>query len=45
MGAATNAENSAAAAPATGVIPAAADGVSAVMAAQFVIHAQMYQTV
>jgi hypothetical protein len=34
---------SAAAAPTTGVIPAAADEVSALIAAQFAAHAQMYQ--
>ena len=33
----------AAAAPTTGVIPAAADPVSALTAAQFAAHAQMYQ--
>jgi hypothetical protein len=39
------AQNAAAAAPTTGVIPAAADEVSALTAAQFANHAQMYQTV
>ena len=39
---AMNAKN-AAAAPTIGVVPAAADPVSALMAAQFAIHAQMYQ--
>jgi hypothetical protein len=39
------AQNSAAAAPTTGVIPAAADEVSALTATQFARHAQMYQTV
>jgi hypothetical protein len=43
VGAAINAENAAAAAPTTGVIPAAADEVSTLTAAQFVAHAQMYQ--
>ncbi|MGH3554920.1 MAG: PE family protein, partial [Mycobacterium sp.] len=32
-------------APTTGVIPAAADEVSALTAAQFAAHAQMYQAV
>jgi len=45
IGAATNAENAAAAAPTTGVVPAAADEVSALTAAQFAAHAQMYQAV
>jgi hypothetical protein len=45
IGAATSAANSAAAAPTTGVIPAAADEVSALTAAQFAAHAQMYQAV
>jgi hypothetical protein len=43
VGAAIYAENAAAAAPTTGVIPAAADEVSTLTAAQFVAHAQMYQ--
>lgn len=38
-------ENAAAAAPTTGVIPAAADEVSALTAAQFAAHAAMYQAV
>ena len=37
--------NAAVAAPTTGVIPAAADEVSALTAAQFAAHAQMYQAV
>src|SRR5208283_5902483 len=37
--------NMAAAAPTTGVVPAAADEVSALTAAQFAAHAQMYQAV
>jgi PE family len=45
IGSAMNAENSAAAAPTTGVIPAAADEVSALTAAQFAVHAQMYQVI
>lgn len=39
------AQNAAAAAPTTSVIPAAADEVSALTAAQFANHAQTYQTV
>ncbi|WP_134427851.1 type VII secretion system ESX-5 target PE19 [Mycobacterium ulcerans] len=39
------AQNAAAAAPTTGVVPAAADEVSALTAAQFAAHAQMYQAV
>ncbi len=38
-------ENTAAAAPTTGVIPAAADVVSALTAAQFATHAVAYQAV
>jgi molybdopterin-guanine dinucleotide biosynthesis protein A len=45
IGSAMSAENSAAAAPTTGVVPAAADAVSALTAAQFAAHAQMYQAV
>jgi hypothetical protein len=45
IGSAMNAQNAAAAAPTTGVVPAAADEVSALTAAQFVAHAQMYQAV
>ncbi|MEZ0362103.1 PE family protein [Mycobacterium sp. pUA109] len=45
LGSAMAAHNAAAAAPTTGVIPAAADEVSALTAAQFAAHAQMYQTV
>ena len=45
IGSALTARNAAAAAPTTGVIPAAADEVSAVTAAQFAMHAQMYQAV
>ena len=40
-----SAQNAAAAAPTTGVVPAAADAVSALTAAQFASHAQMYQAV
>src|SRR3974390_142938 len=45
IGSALNAQNAAAAAPTTGVVPAAADEVSALTAAQFAAHAQMYQAV
>jgi hypothetical protein len=45
IGSAMNAENSTAAAATTGVIPAAADQVSALTAAQFAAHAQMYQVI
>ena len=45
IGSAMNAENSAAAAQTTGVVPAAADEVSALTAAQFAVHAQMYQAI
>ena len=43
IGAAVSAGNAAAAAPTTGVVPAGADEVSALTAAQFAAHAQMYQ--
>jgi hypothetical protein len=39
------AQNAAIAAPTTGVVPAAADEVSALTAAQFANHAQLYQVV
>jgi hypothetical protein len=45
IGSAVNAQNTAAAAPTTGVVPAAADEVSALTAAQFGAHAQLYQAV
>jgi PE family len=45
IGSSMSAQNAAAAAPTTGVIPAAADAVSALTAAQFAAHAQMYQAV
>jgi hypothetical protein len=45
IGSAMSAQNSAAAAPTTGVVPAAADEVSALTAAQFAAHAEMYQSV
>jgi hypothetical protein len=45
IGSALSAQNAAAATPTTGVVPAAADEVSALTAAQFSIHAQMYQAV
>src|ERR1700728_2771893 len=40
-----SAQTSAAAAPTTGVVPAAADEVSALTATQFSVHAQMYQAI
>jgi hypothetical protein len=43
IGSAMNAQNAAAAAPTTGVVPAAADEVSALTATQFATHATMYQ--
>jgi hypothetical protein len=45
IGSNVSAQNAASAAPTTGVIPAAADVVSALTAAQFAAHAQMYQAV
>jgi len=39
------AQSAAAAGPTTGVVPAAADVVSALIATQFAAHAQMYQAV
>jgi hypothetical protein len=45
IGTMMSAQNSAAAAPTTGVAPAAADEVSALTATQFAVHAQMYQAV
>ena len=45
IGAGVNAQNAAAQGPTTGVIPAAADEVSALTAAQFVAHAQLYHAV
>lgn len=45
IGSALAAQNAAAATPTTAVLPAAADEVSALTAAQFATHAQMYQEV
>src|SRR5436305_7152909 len=45
IGSSFAAQNAAAAAPTTGVVPAAADEVSALTAAQFAAHAQLYQAV
>ena len=45
LGSAMAAQNAASAPPTTGVVPAAADEVSALTAAQFTAHAQMYQAV
>jgi hypothetical protein len=44
-GSALSAQNAATATPTTGLIPAAADEVSALTAAQFSMHAQLYQAV
>jgi hypothetical protein len=45
LNAAVRAGNAAAAAPTTGVVPAAADLVSMLTAAQFASHAQLYQAI
>ncbi len=45
IGSSLAAQNAAAAAPITGVLPAAADEVSALTAAQFTTHAEMYQAI
>ncbi|OHU97099.1 PE family protein [Mycobacterium talmoniae] len=45
IGSALSAQNAAAAAPTTGLIPAAADEVSALTATQFAAHATLYQAV
>jgi hypothetical protein len=45
IGSGVSAQTAAAAAPTTGIVPAAADTVSALTAAQFAAHAQMYQAV
>lgn len=45
LGSAMTANNSAAAGPTTGVIPAGADEVSALTATQFATHASMYQAI
>jgi hypothetical protein len=45
IGTTMSAQNAAVAAPTTGVMPAAADEVSALTATQFSVHAQMYQAV
>jgi hypothetical protein len=45
IGSGVAAQNAAAAGPTTGVVPAAADEVSALTAAQFAAHAEMYQSV
>jgi hypothetical protein len=45
VGSGVAAENAAALAPTTGLIPAAADQVSVLTAMQFAAHAQMYQAV
>ncbi|MEM6109306.1 PE family protein [Mycobacterium sp. 050272] len=45
IGASMDAQRAAAAGPTTGVVPAAADEVSAIVAAQFTMQAQMYRSV
>ena len=45
IGAVMTAQNAAAAAPTTGIVPAAADEVSALTATQFGAYAAMYQAV
>src|ERR1700761_1266506 len=45
LGSTKHAEKAPAAGPTTGVIPAAADEVSALTAAQFATHAEMYQVI
>jgi hypothetical protein len=45
IGSTVSAADAAAAAPTTGVVPAATDQVSALTAAQFVAQAQMYQAI
>ena len=45
LGSVMSASNAAAAAPISGVVPAAADEVSALTAARFAAHAAMYQAV
>jgi hypothetical protein len=45
IGSAMTVGSAAAAAPTTGVVPAAADEVSALTSAQFAAHAEMYQAV
>lgn len=45
VGSTLTAANTAAASPTTGVIPPAADPVSALIALQFAAHAQLYQAV
>ena len=45
VGTSMAAQNAAAATPTTGITPASADEVSAMVAAQFVAHGQMYQQI
>ena len=45
IGSSLTVQSAAAAAPTTSVLPAAADEVSALAAAQFATHAQMYQAI
>lgn len=45
IGAVMSAQNAAAAGPTTGIVPAAADEVSALTAMRFAAHAQLYQAI
>jgi hypothetical protein len=45
IGSTVDAQNVAAAGPTGGLVPAAADEVSALTAAQFALHAQLYQSI
>ena len=45
IGSSLTTQNAAAAAPTSGVLPAAADEVSALTAAQFATHGEMYQAI
>jgi hypothetical protein len=45
IGSGVNSQNAAAATPTTAILPPAADEVSALVAAQFVAHAHLYQSV
>lgn len=45
IGSAMSAANAATAVPTTAVVPAAGDEVSALTAAQFIVHAQKYQAI
>ncbi|MEZ0354319.1 PE family protein [Mycobacterium sp. pR1184] len=45
IGASMDSQRAAAAGPTAGVVPAAADEVSAIVAAQFTMHAQLYRSI